>query len=165
MPMYEYECPTHGRFTRGGEPADVVVCKVEMGKLYPSVFDPNQNAEPKPWYCNSASKRKWGFQMPRVMQETFSPATGTVVTSKRQLAEQLKIKSEEADRRSLEGSLAFKRAADEQGIDIGDFQPREIHHNFVPTEDPAQIGLTDEVKEQAKEHATNTGRRDPKLYG
>lgn len=158
MPMYEYECPTHGRFTtdlRG----DKMMCRTILA------YDVDADGNDLSIRCRLMSKRKWGFRMQTVMQETFSAATGTTVTSKRQLAEQLKIKSEEADRRSLEGSLEFKRAADEQGIDIGDFQPREIHHNFVPTEDPAQIGLTDEVKEQAKEHATNSGRRDPKLYG
>jgi len=157
--MYEYECPTHGRFTtdlRG----DKMMCPTVIA------YDMNGwTGEELQIKCRLMSKRKWGFQMAAVMQETFSPAIGTTVTSRRQLADELKRKSEEADRRSLEGSLEFKRAADEQGIDIGDFQPREIHHNFVPTEDPAQIGLTDEVKEQAKEHATNSGRRDPKLYG
>lgn len=158
MPLYEYECPTHGRFTTDVR-GDKAMCMTVLA------YDVDPDGYDIAIRCRLMSKRKWGFQMPRVMQETFSPATGSVVTSRRQLAEELKRKSEEADRRSLEGSLEFKRAADEQGIDIGDFQPREIHHNFVPTEDPAQIGLTDEVKEQAKEHATNAGMRDPKLYG
>lgn len=158
MPVYEYECPTHGRFTselRG----DKMMCRVVLA------YDVDVDGNDLPIYCRLMSKRKWGFQMPRVMQETFSPATGSVVTSRRQLAEELKIKSEEADRRSLQGSLEFKQMADEQGIDIGDFQPREIHHNFVPTEDPEQIGYTEEVKELAKKQATESGRRDPKLYG
>lgn len=157
MPVYEYECPVHGRFTsdlRG----DKMSCPTVIA--YDTYY--GEDIEIK---CRSMSKRKWGFQMAPVMQETFSPATGSVVTSRRQLAEELKLKSEEADRRSLEGSLEFKRAADEQGIDIGDFQPREIHHNFVPTEDPEQIGYTDEVKELAKKQAVDSGQRDPKLYG
>lgn len=158
MPMYEYECPTHGRFTSE-------LCGDKMMCAAVLAYDIDPDGNDVAIRCRLMSKRKWGFQMPRVMQETFSPATGATVTSRKQLAEQLKLKSEEADRRSLEGSLAFKRAADEQGIDIGDFQPREIHHNFVPTEDPEQIGLTDEVKEEAKKQATDFGRRDPKLYG
>lgn len=158
MPIYEYECPTHGRFTsdlRG----DKMMCRVVLA------YDTDVDGNDLPIRCRSMSKRKWGFQMAPVMQETFSPATGSVVTSRRQLAEELKLKSEEADRRSLEGSLEFKRAADEQGIDIGDFQPREIHHNFVPTTDPEQIGYNDEVKELAKKQATDSGQRDPNLYG
>lgn len=150
MPMYEYECPVHGRWLDSGR-GDFGPCPVWEG-----------NDDPK--QCNRRSKRKWSFQLAPVMQEHLNVTTGLPVSSKRQFADQLKRASEEASRRSLEGSLEFARAAEEQGIDIGDFKPREIPHNYVPIEDKEQLGVTDEGMDATMKERTDKGVRERKFY-
>ena len=143
MTLYEYECPVHGRFLDERR-RDRISCTRTVA------YDVD------PWdgtdisiKCPNVAKRKWSFQLPRVMQEHLNPTTGTYISSNRQFDDELKRASEQATIRSYQSGVEFKRAAEEQGIDIGNFQPKEVPHNFVRTEDREQIGgVSDEVKEQ-----------------
>lgn len=128
-------------------------------------YDVDKDGNDVPLKCFKRSRRKWGFQMPRVMQEHFNHTTQSYISSNRQFDDELKRAGEAATLRSYQSGLEFKRAAEEQGIDIGDFEPREVPHNFVRTEDKEQVGFTDEVKEQAKKKAVDEGLVDRKLYG
>lgn len=150
MVLYEYECPTHGRFTDERR-AGYVLC------LKPLAHDVDADGWDVAIKCFKRAKRKWGFQMPRVMQEHWNPTTNSYISSNRQFDDELKRASEAATVRSYESGVEFKRAAEEQGIDIGDFEPRATEHNFVRTEDKEQIGVSDEVKDMAKRRAMDEG--------
>lgn len=167
MPLYEYECPVHGRFLSEWQ-ADVRLCQVQYDCdcLVPYLDGDRQHSSDCSVFrfCHRESKRKWSFQLAPVMQEHLNATTGKPVSSKRQFRDQLKQASDEATRRSLEGSLEFARAADEQGIDIGDFKPREIPHNFVPVEDREQLGVTEEGMDATKKEQTDSGNRERKFY-
>lgn len=157
MVLYEYECPAHGRFTTQ-----------HRGDWYPCPQVLARDVDPDGWdvaiKCRLKSKRKWGFQMPRVMQEHWNPTTNSYISSNRQFDDELKRASEAATVRSYESGLEFKRAAEEQGIDIGDFEPRATEHNFVRTEDKEQIGVNEEVKEIAKKRAMEDGIISPSTF-
>lgn len=160
MPLYEYECPEHGRFLTE-ERDNTSLCPhttpLESGK--PDVTT-------LMFYCGLTSKRKWSVNVQPSMQEHFNTTIGKPVSNMNAFKDGLKRASEEATLRPIEAHADLVRAAEEQGIDIGDAKPRELEHNFVPVDmrDKEALGVTDEGLDATRKQQTDSGKRERKFY-
>lgn len=80
MPMYEYECPIHGRFLDTNGPMDKIMCRL--------------GCERRP--C----KRVWGFNYKPPMQEHFNTSVGKTISNPQQFKDELAKASDAATERT-----------------------------------------------------------------
>lgn len=131
MPVYEYRCPGCGdtrSFTLSIEQYD-------QSQLMPICF--NDPADPHPM------KRIFSFSKPPAFEEHFNLTTGTVTSSPRAHANELKRMSEEASART------------------------GMPHNFVPvhpSEAREAYGITDEGLDSTYRKEVETGQREVKQW-
>lgn len=124
MPVYEFRCPvddaTYEILHHGGPPPHIPICPTHDSHL----------------------RRVYSFTKTIMFQDGYSDATGSYVSSNRDMADQLKRKSDEATART------------------------GIPHDFVPMHpsDMKAMASTEEGKDRAYRRATESGQREKKLW-